>query len=441
MEVSPCPVLSLSELEAVLRGQNPKELTETVQLVVLANLATVMNCACRTQSSFPYSISHACSSLLKSAGTPFLSCMLRSPAFGEYVTTFLQNIASHRMETQSLFFAHLSVMIQHSKGEFWQIIPPTTVEYYLVNAVCFDACSTFLESLLLGLTPDTEFGPTPLSILQNLLQQIVARSRNSIASLQIIRASLESERLAVPVATAIFGGIEELLTETFCARDARWLDFSTTLYATALERRHIPAWVRVGDAITSRYPNTCEILIKAERFSQFEKAAAKLFLSIAKDRPYLGEVGLQVVERSLTMLFKFPLNSFLHNFVVSAVQLLVDRRDSVNALIEKTNLVGQIIENYRNSQWDGRAFWGQLRVLANLVDHYVNRRKYPEWASVTKSNRQTEELLHQPHELFEKVPSLSYPFLKLLDSPTTGKLVIWGVALLFIVVIYATCAL
>jgi hypothetical protein len=442
MEGSASSLLSLSELETVFRGQNHKDISESLQLIVLANIATVMNCACRSQLNISYSISHACSTILKSATRPFLSRILRAPAFSEYVTSFLQNISSHRMEMQSLFFGHVSVIIQRSKGEFWQIISSATFEFYLVNAVYLDACSTFLQSFLFEPAPETEGGPMPLSIVQNLVQQIVTRSRNSIPSMQIIKASLDCERLAGLVAGSVLAQIEEILTETFCERDARYLDFLVTLYGKALDDRHIPTWVRVGDAIASRYANTCEVLTKAERFAQFERAASKLFLSVAKDRMYLGELASQVVQRSLTLLFKFPSNSFLHNFAVSAVELLVDRRDSVQEIIESTNLVGQIIENYHNPQWDGRAFWGQLRMVANLIDPYVNPRNYPDWTSVTKSNQQTEELIHRRDGLFGKVPFLSScSFLKLLDSPTTGKFVIWGIALIFIVIVYASCAM
>jgi hypothetical protein len=154
-------------------------------------------------------------------------------------------------------------------------------------------------------------------------------------------------------------------------------------------------------------------------------------------------MACQVVQRSLLLFFKYPLNSFLHNFAVSALQMLVDRDTSITELVESAHVVDQVITHYRDPQWDRRAFWGQLRAISNLIDPYVNPGKYPDWRSVVmKANWRIEELISQKEGILGRIPCLANcVFGRFLESPSIGKLIIWAVALCIVLIGYASCAL
>jgi hypothetical protein len=432
--------LTLPELESALRGQNHKSVPPDLQCLVAANFPAVLHCACRSPAGLPLALSHACSAVLKSANRAFLSRVLRAPGFAGCIAAFVRGLARHPAEAQSLFFAHLALLIQHSKGEFWQIVAPAEFEGYLAEAIGVDACRTFAEAFVRGLAGGADGGPTPLSIARQIVRQIAGRSRNAAPGILLVRALLDCDRLAAPLGGALYGYIDQIATETMRERDAKGVDFLTTLYATAVQCRHIPAWVRIGDAIAAHYTQICRMLTGAARFGQFESAAGKLFLRISSDRMYLSDAVCQVVRWSLGLLFKAPSNSFLHNFVVSAVKLLADDRDALSEVIKQTGLVGQIIENYRNRQWDGRAFWGQLRTLSGIISPCVNSHEYPDWECVVaKSNNQVDEVVRGDKQLFRSLPCL--PFVSLLDSPTAAKFAIWVAALFLLLMVYASCAI
>jgi hypothetical protein len=211
----------------------------------------------------------------------------------------------------------------------------------------------------------------------------------------------------------------------------------STLYSTGVHSRHIPAWVRIADVIAAHYPQFCQVLTAARRFSQFENAAGKLFLGISSD-DYLGDPLRQVVQWSLGLLFKAPSNSFLHNFVVRALRLLAEDQAALSEVIKQTDLVGQRIVNYPNSPWDGRAFWGQLREFSHLITPCVNPREYPDWACVVaKSNDHADEVVNQRDGISRVVPWLpSSTFLGLFESPTMMKFLIWMIALVLLFMVY-----
>jgi hypothetical protein len=355
------------------------------------------------------------------------------------VIHFIENLPRQRLESQTLFFANLSSVVLRSDSEFWEVVNACDFAQKLVNCVYLDSCSKFIEMIVLE-NSDCDLR---LEFPNRLLQEIVSRSRNSLPSLRILKSWLDNERLAEEIAVALLSHIDQLLTETFKNRDYRLMDFLAVLYGTATASRHCAAWVRIADAIVSRYPEICEILSGTDRFCQFERSAGKVFLLISKDRGCGSTAAGQVVQRSLMLLFKFPSNSFLHNFAVSAVEMMVDTGTSIRELIEETHLVDQIIANYTNPQWDGRAFWGQLRTVSNLIDPYVNVAKYPDWdCVVNKANRRTEDLINRTDGFLGKVASIAgCTFLHLVDSPMVGKLVVWGAALFLILVVYASCAL
>jgi hypothetical protein len=439
LEASASAPLSLTELEGALRGHNYKDLPPELQSVVVSNIATILDLGFRSHLSFSYSIAYICSMILKSPNGLFLSRILHAPEFVDYVFHFLENLTRHRMESQTLFFGFISHLIRHCHGEFWEVIPPSRFASNLVNSLYCDSCSAFLQSFLSG---DNSEQPE-FSFPQQLLQQIVSHTRNSVPSIQIIKTSLECNQIAGEFASALPSFIGQILTDTFQYRDCHYIDFLTTLYSKSTSNRHDPHWVRIADAIVAYYAPICEILSKAERFTQFECASGKLFLLVSPDRLLLNDMACQVAQRSLDLLFKFPANSFLHNFAVSAVRLLVDRRTSLTEVIEGADTVDKIIANYSNPQWDGRAFWGQLRAVSKLIEPYVNPDKYPDWDSVVaKTNRQADELINRQSPVLGILPWLSGgTIMKVLETPGNGKFVVWGVAVFLILIFYASCAL
>jgi hypothetical protein len=88
------------------------------------------------------------------------------------------------------------------------------------------------------------------------------------------------------------------------------------------------------------------LLSVTEKFCQFERSAGNVFFIISNDRGCFNPITFEVVKQSVTLLFKLPSNSFLHNFAVDSIQMLVDRGESINELIEETHLVEQILTNY-----------------------------------------------------------------------------------------------
>jgi hypothetical protein len=331
------------------------------------------------------------------------------------------------LESQSLFFAHLTALIERSNGEFWDVIPPRDFESDLIDSLAVDSCAAFVESILPSI-PDSD------ALIARLLGEIAGRSVNSLASLRIVRSAIECEKIS---AESISPHMDRILTETFANRDWRYVDFLRSLYSAAVANRHCPAWVRVADSVACCYGQVCELLSETERFCQFECAAGKLFLLIANDRGCVGEEACAVVQRSLVLLFRCPSNSFLHNFSVGGVRLLAGR-GAVRKVIEEARLVEQIIANYEDGKWDGRAFWGQLRVIADLIDPYVNRRQCGKWEPVVvRSNRQRETVIDREGAKVATGSNL----LAVLEFPVVGKMVIWGVALLLVLVVYGLSAI
>jgi hypothetical protein len=433
------PSLSLSELETALRGQNPKDLTPNVQTLVVNNISLVLDSAFRTQLSCSYSTSYTCSGILKSATSHFLFRILRSPEFSNYLVRFLQNLPSYRIESQTLFFTHFLLLIDHSNGEFWQIVPPIQIQHFLINSIYLDSVFSFLQSFL-----SKNFDFSKFSFPQELSQQIVSQDRNLIQTLQLIKSLLDSPGISAEIAAALSPHIDQISIESFRQKNLRQLDFLITLYTKANSSPHIPSWVRIRDSIAFCYPRICEILINMNSFSQFESSISKLFLLISPDRVCLHEMASKVVQHAFQLLFKFPTNSFLHNFVIASMEMLVERRTFVKEVIEQGNIVDQIIVNYGGSQLEGKSFGGHLRVLSNLIEPFVNRGKYPDWDGIVmKGNKRKEKLIHQNDG--KGIWMTKWTFVKLLESPETGMIVVWMAAIFFILfiytVVYVSCAI
>jgi hypothetical protein len=221
----------------------------------------------------------------------------------------------------------------------------------------------------------------------------------------------------------------------------RFMDFWGLLYAASVDYRHCAAWVRVGDSIFAHHSVICDGLIRAARFSRFENSLAQLHLAICRDRLIVGGRAFRVVQSAVNLTFRYPLNSILHNFTLSAIVLFVKLDGQVAELVETTGLADLIVAHYATRKWDNRAFWGQLRAIADTIDPFVSRARCPRWQqTVARANKATEAIVRDDVDARRKGPPRSQ-LLTLLKSPVAGKLVIWGMALLFIAAIYASCAL
>jgi hypothetical protein len=82
-------------------------------------------------------------------------------------------------------------------------------------------------------------------------------------------------------------------------------------------------------------------------------------------------------------------------------------------------------------------------MVSSLIDPYVSQTKYPQWnCVVAKTNQQTEELINRTDGLCGKLPCLyGCTIINFLGFPVIGKVVIWGMALLMILLVYGSCAI
>jgi hypothetical protein len=243
--------------------------------------------------------------------------------------------------------------------------------------------------------------------------------------------ALHSDRFKAALCAATAPLLERIALQCFRARRPRDVDFLTTLYTTGTESRTSPHWIRISDAIASYWPHVCEVLSNSERFGGFENAIGKLFLAVAQQK--LAVSG-RVLKHSIDLMFRFPTNSFLANFVVAAVRLYAELGGSMRWLFENTNLIGEIIQNCQLTE--KAPLSGHLRLIALAVGPWVDDQ---EWQRVVMpANKRAQEIIQKKDwfGLFTQVA-----FIKLLNSPANGKLVIWGTAMFFVLVVYATCVL
>jgi hypothetical protein len=410
--------------------------------MIQTDIGRLFNAAFRTRSAIPYAHSIACSAILKSTNHTFLLEILHSPGFAAYIHSFFDCLSDYRSESQTLFFHYLLSVIPRSKGEFWRVIDPSYFESTVMNLLYLDSCAAFLEAFLSLVYSESESYFCELTFCSSLLTQFLSMSPNSGPSFDIIRSALAYESFGLEFASTASFAIDQIFEGSFQARLFRYIDFLTLLYSRAIEHRHCVPWVRVGDRIFTFHPQICDCLIALTGFTRFEHSLSRLHLALCRDRHIVDDKTFQVLATAIDLTFRYPLNSVLHNFSVSALETFISNHGPIGPFLNATLLPEQIIVQYRTRSWEDRAFWGQLRLIADVIEPFVNDKRYPQWKSIVSApNRQIDSILRDDDDMFGKTAAQRTDIVTVMKSPSIAKAFIWFAALSFVAIIYLTCAL
>jgi hypothetical protein len=149
---------------------------------------------------------------------------------------------------------------------------------------------------------------------------------------------LQSDPFKATFGAALPAFLEQIAMTCLSGPRVRDADFLMTLYATAIETPSSPHWVRISNAIGSYWSQICEALSNTERFGGVENSLSKLFLAIARQK---GSVDSRVLKHSIDLMFRFPANSFLANFVAAAIRLYVELGGRSGGFLRTPTLSGR----------------------------------------------------------------------------------------------------
>ena len=411
-----------------------------------SNLVWIMDQAFQIQAPVDVRMSRICTLVLRCEDHNLIRAFERSPQFSEYLLRFARQMEHFSVTSQDMFVKYVEWMSVSQNHNFFGVVDLKELLSAFVN-------SLYLEASFHGMhwfvhrfyETEVKFN---LKVPLVLLKEHLLRTRNSEQALALFISCLNIPHFAERTAATLLRYdvlMKGILTEALHRRNWRSVDLVNKLCETAAKFRLSPKWIRVADTITARYGDVCGLLTGCVVWCAFEKKVGKLWVMLTRRRGVVNEQTLRTVVSAVNFMFDHPVNTFEHNFTVQAVQLFIEFGGMVDVLIRRTKMVEKIMANYENIGYTDKVFWGQLRLLANMINDYVDKKDYEGWERIVVApNRKTERIISRDYLDFYFYASNWFTtdsFRRLLRSNRELKSVIWIVAFFLVVVLYTSCFL
>ena len=389
------------------------------------------------KSSTPFIINNA-SMVFQSCDKQFLSVLFSQDDFIFYIGNFISKVSSYESQTQSLFFDQLSSMITGSSYSFFKYIDFDYFIHSLLKFVYIDPVFLFLSNLIPNTFARFYFKFEKIELPKLLIDEFFKFTFNGSQSSLLFIFCLEDSAFAKESGKCIIANsfIIQIYSTLIKNHNLKCAELLRILFSKSIVLIGDENWKKIHAFFIEKYDSICNELINSNLFDRYENSISILFLMISDNEKLATKKTQEVLEKEIELFFEYPTNSFLHLFVVSALELFIHNSGKIQRLLRKTCLVPIIIQRYQMKDEINVSYSGHLRSISFLIDKYVDRNLYSLWDSVVmKENIKTQNLIDKPlDDLFMMDDLTTVPYEKKMDekllNKQIGKLVL-GFSLFF----------
>lgn len=156
--------------------------------------------------------------------------------------------------------------------------------------------------------------------------------------------------------------------------------FISSVYQTSYENNTLSSWKEIQNIIESRVDDYCKIIMNDKVFLESSNGIALLLSLIIKCSKKFTSNEYEVLKYLSSMFFVNQTNSFLHTTTLFLYSELAKAGILNRKMVEELSIITKIIETYKiRNKLILASYWGPIRILAHIVDQYVNQKNRSDW--------------------------------------------------------------
>ncbi|EAY04161.1 hypothetical protein TVAG_009690 [Trichomonas vaginalis G3] len=342
-----------------------------------------------------------CLSILSSRETELYNKLFDSQTFLNIVQEIPQNITKYTVRTQVMYFDLINTILIQTNFTLFNQFDMKQYFKVLASTLIHDTPARFIQSMVISLTPLSFSVLSNAELVKILCQEYINDTVNGITALRLIQNCFINEFFLRHAAES-FGDrtlILNIWKKADKTRDVHGIDFLRTLFLTCVPFISLKEWKYVADELIKLLPNVSRILLSMSYYGIYENSIGKLFIALQNGSGQVEQSGFDITVNAIDMMFKQPINSFVHNFAMYSVQSFVQCNGDIDLLLEKTQLPKKIIQQYLKRGQVTAVYWGQLRVISETIEPYIDTTHLSNWSNIiTESNQNTRHLMDVPLE-------------------------------------------
>ena len=367
---------------------------------IISHIEEVFNCGIYVTSTPASPVSGICLQILQCRDSNFYFELFKSQKFFEYIVQFPFNMHKYNVRTQVTFFDCLTIFIAQSGFQMLTHINMISFFTSLANRLILDTPARFIQAMVITLSPTSYPIFKQSNLCAILANEYISDSPNGVTALRLMQNCFINEFFLAHVSETFSNQmlLQQMRQHSFLKRDTHGVDFIRGLYLAAQPLKDTQErWLRISSDIEKDLSYAADTIYAATSFGMFENSVGKLFIVLTNGTKVIDEKSLRIFSKSLDMLFQNPLNSFIHNFAVACIQALVENKGDVENFLERTSLPKRLIQQYLKRGTTTAVYWGQLRVISETIEPYIDETKYTNWDSViSQENNKIRNILDVP---------------------------------------------
>ena len=335
-------------------------------------------------------------------GEPVRTILFERGKLGEFVMMFLRHAHEFSREKVSNFFSIASVVVLPSTG-FHPYFETDEFFTLLLGLLSYEHCVEFFKFVLRRQTPGIAKILKRIKFCSILVSNLwsdtgVLRKR----CLQTLIMALEEDTAYDILEPLIVNNELERIIRLALKMDSREMfDFLRVLLLKANEHIFALKWRRVKEVVNGHLKDFCLAIVETQKFTIPCESCTKLVCVIFEMTKTFTPDLRELVKKLSVLFFELETNSSVHNLFLRLIKGLSKTRYLTATFVEEMDLYAKILQCYsERSTVVTRAYWGQLRELANTINKYVGKAHVDQeqWRKVViETNRQQEEIIAKPY--------------------------------------------
>ena len=367
---------------------------------IISHIEDVFNCAIYITATPSSPICGICLQILQCRDNNFYYELFKSQKFFEYIVNFPFNMQKYNVRTQVTFFDCLTIFIAQSCFQFFNYIDMISFFSSLADRLFLDTPARFIQAMVITLTPISFQIFRKSNLCTLLAKEFINNTKNGVTALRMMQNCFINEFFLKHISETFSNHslLQQMIQESFKRKDTHGVDFLRGLYLAAQPlKAEQELWSRISTDIEKELNYCADVICKSKEFGMYENSLGKLFIVLTNGTGIIDNRCEELCEKAINMLFQNPLNSFIHNFAVASIQAFVDNHGDVEQFLEKTSLPKRLIQQYLKRGTTIAMYWGQLRLISEAIEPYIDESKYTNWDSViTQENNKIRNILDVP---------------------------------------------
>lgn len=301
----------------------------------------------------------------------------------QFVHDYIFNISTYPNYSQKNYFYALPNLMVYKMSE---LNPVFDSKYFteLLNHIDNDFVFNFIIRLF-------EFAPLTIFkilkeikidevIVTNLLKYNIVETQSKFLLIrnQILFKELVKSKYDGDMSEVIHHHIGKMIRNAIRNPNCESISFLVYLDKISMNRSSLSKWHKVHMKLIPYLQNFCQIILNSndQIFTPLFESCTLLAISIISSTKDVPDIFITLFKHLLNLFFLLKTNTFLHNCVVSAFKILVSVGKINASFLDELDMFNKIIDCYVNRKKDGYSpNWGQLRLISNQMNLFVNNSK------------------------------------------------------------------